>query len=159
MKLIFLDIDGVIINRASCKKRFDNPAPECIARLNDLLSRTQAKIVMSSCWRMGRTVLELQQLMDKWGVQGVVVGKTTWGPQGCQRGDEIGMYIRDWKHEEPLEAFIIVDDDADMGQYLPHLVHTRFDPGLTQNDVEMAVKLFEKFTQKTQNPAVAAGSV
>jgi hypothetical protein len=158
LKIIFLDIDGVLINDKSCRVRYDNPDLDCVARLNDLLERTQAKIVMSSCWRMGRTVQELQQLMNKWGVNGVVIAKTVWGPQGCQRGDEIEMFLRDWTGE-PIESFIIVDDDADMGQYLPHLVHTRFGPGLTPVDVDMAVKLFEKFAQKHKDPAISQVSV
>ena len=152
MKVIFLDIDGVIINRASCKKRYDSADPGCVKILNGLIAKTGAKLVLSSCWRSGRTVKEIQDLLNNWGVQGEVIGKTDELPgMKVQRGDEIGKWLRE--HPEEVESFVIIDDDADMGQLLPRLVHTRFDPGITPNDAEMAVKVLSK----TQNPARVAG--
>ena len=154
MKIIFLDIDGVIINRASCKKRYDSADPGCVTNLNGLIAKTGAKLVLSSCWRIGRTVKELNELLVNWGVQGEVIDKTVELPgMNVQRGDEIGQWLRE--HQGEVEAFVIIDDDADMGQLLPHLVHTRFAPGMTANDAEMAIKVLAK----TQNPAKSAGSV
>lgn len=152
MKVIFLDIDGVLINRKSCMKRYDCPDEGCVANFNTLLERTGAKIVMSSCWRVGRTVPELQKLLDNWGVKGaVVIDKTPSTNFNEQRGTEIGRWLKAYTGE-PIESFIIIDDDADMGQFLPRLVHTRFEPGLTKNDVEMAVKLFEKHKVPAEMP-------
>jgi len=47
MKLIFLDVDGVL-NRDSTEGKF---ADECVELLAEIVNRTQAKIVLSSTWR------------------------------------------------------------------------------------------------------------
>jgi hypothetical protein len=54
MKVVFLDIDGVL----NCTKT-KNPRkfpyvvdPKLLARLNRLLERTAAKVVLSSSWRL-----------------------------------------------------------------------------------------------------------
>jgi hypothetical protein len=142
MKLLFLDIDGVIINRRSSKIRYDNPDADCVARLNHFIEQSGAKIVVIDAWRMGRSVDELQQILDGWGVQGVVAGKTPQGPHRCQRGDEIGAFLRDWQGEK-VNSFVILSDDADFGQFLRRLVHTRFESGLTPNDSEMAIRVMK----------------
>lgn len=154
MKLAFLDVDGVIINRQSCKISYDNPDPICVARLNQLIEQSGAKIVVTGAWRMSRGVNELQQLLDRWHVRGVVIGKTPDGPRGCKRGDEIGKFFQGWQGEE-IESFVILDDDADFGQFLPHLVHTRFESGLTLNDAEMVLKIFEKCKQSAGRSSLA----
>jgi len=154
MKLAFLDVDGVIINRQSCKISYDNADPNCVARLNQLIEQSGAKIVVTGAWRMSRGVNELQQLLDRWHVLGVVIGKTPDGPRGCKRGDEIGKFFQEWPGEE-IQSFVILDDDADFGQFLPHLVHTRFESGLTLNDAEMAMKIFEKCKQSAGRSSLA----
>lgn len=141
MNLLFLDVDGVIINRQSCKTSYDNADPNCVARLNKLIEQSGAKIVVTGAWRIDRSANDLQQLLGKWGVRGVVIAKTPHGPHGCRRGDEIGKFFQEWQGEQ-IESFVILDDDADFGQFLPHLVHTRFASGLTVNDTEMAMKVF-----------------
>jgi hypothetical protein len=143
MKLLFLAIDGVIINRESCKVSYDNPDPDCVARLNQFIEQTGANFVVTGSWRTGRSANELQQLSDKWGVRGVVIGKTPYGPHGCKQGDEIGEFLQEWQGEE-IESFVILDAHADFGQFLPHLVHTRLESGLTPNDMEMAIRMLEK---------------
>lgn len=154
MNVLFLDVDGVIINRQSAKVRYDNPDLDCMARLNRLIEQSGAKIVVTGAWRMSQGINELQQLFSKWGVGGMVIAKTPDGPRGCKRGDEIGKFFQEWPGEE-IESFVILDDDADFGQFLPHLVHTRFESGLTLNDAEMAMKIFEKCKQSAGRSSLA----
>ena len=154
MNLLFLDIDGVIINRQSCKISYDNPDANCVARLNNLIEQTGAKIVVIGAWGTDKSAKELQNLLDDWGVQGVVLSKNSRRPHVCQRGDEIRAFLRDWQGEK-VSSFVILSDDADFGEYLPHLVHTRFDSGLTLNDSEMAVKSFEKCKTSAGRSALA----
>jgi len=142
MILLFLDIDGVIINRQSSTIRYDNANPDCVARLNGFIRQTGAKIVVIGAWRIGRTVSELQKILDGWGVEGVVIGKAPQGPHGCQRADEIEVFLRDWEGPT-IQSFVMLSDDADFGQFLTHLVRTRFESGLTVNDLEMAIKILE----------------
>jgi hypothetical protein len=154
MKLLFLAIDGVIINRESSKINYDNPDPNCVARLNQLIEQSGAKIVVTGAWRISRGVNELQQLLDRWNVRCMVIAKTPDGPRGCKRGDEIGKFFQEWQGEE-IESIVILDDDADFGQFLLHLVHTRFESGLTLNNAEMAIKVFERYKKRAGTSALA----
>jgi len=79
MKVIFLDIDGVLINKASLLKMESDyfPDEKCVQRLNDVIKKTDANIVVSSCWRIGRTLAELRELLAGWGVEGTILDKTT----------------------------------------------------------------------------------
>jgi len=89
-------------------------------------------------------------LMGEWGIKGVIVDKTPSGAHGCQRGDEIGAFLREWKGEK-IQSFVILDQHADFGQFLPRLVHTRFDTGLTKNDIEMARTMLVNTVQGARN--------
>ena len=141
MKIIFLDIDGVLINRESCRKGFAVVAPECVAALNNLLSRTKALIVVSSCWRVGRTRIELCDLFNNWGVTpGRILDKTPHFSFSAIRGHEIEDWLALYKRQ-PIESYVIIDDDLDMGELLPKLVHTTFELGLTQEHVEAALRM------------------
>lgn len=120
--------------------------PTCVQFLNNLIARTDARLVISSCWRIGRTVSELQQLLDKWKVEGLVVGKTGWDSNVIR-----GVEIQRWLDEHPeVESFVILDDDKDMGALLPFLVRTKFEPGLTAVDADIAANFLEKDTKTRQ---------
>ncbi len=71
MKIIFLDIDGVLNHMYWLKKMkgvegdkkfFD---PDCVRRLNTITDKTGAKIVLSSSWRIGKTKEQLKEQRDK----------------------------------------------------------------------------------------------
>jgi hypothetical protein len=90
MKVIFLDIDGVLNSQDWYVYRRDNVEmdsvsaqypfyefdPRAVERLNRLIEVTGAKLVISSSWRSGETVETLQGLMDRVGVKGEVIGLT-----------------------------------------------------------------------------------
>jgi 16S rRNA C1402 (ribose-2'-O) methylase RsmI len=144
MKIIFLDVDGVLINRESCMRGFAKHSPECVTVLNDLLKKSDANIVVSSCWRIGRTVIELRDLFNEWGVlPGRVLDKT---PHDWQKSEIRGDEIQQWLNQREdirgdVESFVIIDDDRDMGHLLPRLVQTEFEFGLTTSDAEKALAL------------------
>jgi hypothetical protein len=149
VKVVFLDIDGVLVNRRALKIAHDLQVrevadPVCVKHLNEILAKTGAKIVISSCWRIGRTVPELQALMDKWHVKGEVIDRTEcdWD---VTRGKEIQWWLNGaWPPRATgpeVESFVILDDDKDMGDLLPRLVQTRFEPGLTAADAKWAIQL------------------
>ena len=90
MKVIFLDIDGVLNSQDWYVYRRDNVAmdsiqsqypfyefdPRAVERLNRIVAETGAKIVVSSSWRSGETVESLQKLLDSVGFKGEVIGLT-----------------------------------------------------------------------------------
>jgi len=142
MKVIFLDIDGVIITRKTCRKWPPKADPTCVEVLNELIKRTGAVIVVSSCWRVGRTVDELQELLDGWGVKGIVIGRTG-AISDKIRGLEIGEWLLS-KSPDEVSSFVIIDDDRDMGTFMRRLVKTEFATGFTVQHLDKAVSILEK---------------
>lgn len=131
--VIFLDFDGVLNSLRSAlafggcgRHQFDAVAVDLMARL---AGAADARVVVSSAWRVGQTVEGLRAILGEYSttLAGRVIGMT---PRGLEcRGAEIAR----WLAENPNEhnrSFVIVDDDADMldGQ-LPHFVQTRHRDG------------------------------
>jgi hypothetical protein len=90
MKVIFLDIDGVLnsndwyvyrrdnvpMDSVSAQYPFYEFDPRAIERLNRIIESTEAKIVVSSSWRHGETVESMQILFDRIQLKGEIIGLT-----------------------------------------------------------------------------------
>src|SRR5262245_27742245 len=85
--------------------------------------------------RYGRTVAELQEMLDAQGFVGRVLGKTPTDIRGAGRGDEIAV----WLAEHAVDGYVIIDDHADMGELRSHLVQTHPARGLQPADVPRAL--------------------
>lgn len=130
MRIIFLDIDGVLNHEAFYRERtkkrvqdikayeLQNIDPVCIGHLNQLCQDAGAKVVISSSWRSKGDATYFQQLFSKLGFTGEVVGKT---PHSQHRFR--GLEILDWmkanedllgQHYSDYEDYVILDDDSDM---------------------------------------------
>lgn len=146
LKVLFLDVDGVIITAGSkaCRDaRMKAPDPGCVAQLNRVLLETGAKVVVSSCWRIGRTRMNMQRKLRSWGVECEVVGLTpNIGLPG--RGREIEAWLKDCIPEafqiRPGEIAIL-DDCNDMAPYMDRLVRTDFRKGLTKAKADAAIRM------------------
>jgi hypothetical protein len=154
MKIIFLDFDGVLNSEAFCRANGNRFLPEtldvaAVARVNTLIARTGAKVVVSSTWRLGYSLDQLRGILARHGFSGEVLGVTPviqdldedgiFVTRKAPRGLEIQRWIDD--QPEPPEAFVILDDDADMEHLAGRLVRTLFDTGLGDEHVEAAVEL------------------
>lgn len=136
MKVVFLDIDGVMVTGETVTKRaqveghgFNLFAKEPVAQLNRILEATGAEIVVSSSWRCdGPRWDALLFHFTEQGVSRRPVGRT---PQlerrlpsglyaGAQRGDEIKAWL-----SNDVESFVAIDDDSDMDAILPRFVHVK----------------------------------
>jgi hypothetical protein len=126
MRIIFLDIDGVLncelfyknwptgtyIESQICKER--------ISWLNDLCKDVGAKVVISSTWRMGRTVEELKEVFVGVGATFEIIDKTpVFKDGGHCRGNEIYEWIKRNQQFTELphydyKDYVIIDDDSDM---------------------------------------------
>ena len=135
-RVIFLDIDGVLapIRRWD---RYEDLDPACIQRLNEIVAEGGADVVVSSTWRHGKTVAELQAMLDAQGFAGRVLDKTPTNIPGASRGDEIAA----WLAEHAGVGFVIIDDHADMGELRTHLVQTQPSRGLQPADVPRALAM------------------
>lgn len=125
--IIFLDIDGVLssdkyANRYSLEewenlsyleRHIDNEAVELI---NYICDKTNAQVVISSTWRYGRTVEQLQQVLNDRGGTFKVIDKT---PEHDirYRGYEIDAWISKNRSKDEngdyfkLTNYAILDDD------------------------------------------------
>ena len=135
-RVIFLDIDGVLapIRRWD---RYGDLDPKCVQVLNDIVASAGADVVVSSTWRHGKTVAELQELLDAEGFVGRVLDKTPSDIRGAYRGDEIAA----WLAHHAVGGIVIIDDHADMGELRTHLVLTHPAHGLQPADAPRAIAM------------------
>lgn len=145
MKILFLDIDGVLNSTRTCVAfggypmeleqigAFDQVAIRLLQRLCDSAG---VQIVLSSAWRNSVTVADAAAafglpIIDKTGNE--------LGPRGVQ--------IQAWldRHPESVERFAIIDDDDDMlGDHAPHFVRTNGHEGMTFEDFRKLCGLFNE---------------
>jgi len=135
-RVIFLDIDGVLapIRRWD---RYGDLDPACIQVLNEIVASGGADVVVSSTWRHGKTVAELQEMLDAHGFAGRVLDKTPSDVPGAGRGEEIAAWLAD----HAVDGYVIIDDHADMGELRTHLVQTHPAHGLQPADVPRAIAM------------------
>lgn len=154
MKVLFLDIDGVLNSGNYIKRldgQFDDPQyqidPEAVVRLNAITNLTDCKIVVSSTWRlaflnrMAGPLRSLQGCLQMYGITGDIIGMTPNKPNCTrnQRGKEIQSWLDD--HIGQVDKFVIIDDDSDMGRLLPHLIKTIFNDGIQDIHVRRIVEI------------------
>ena len=149
-KYIFLDFDGVINTQ---NDKFDKNA---IANLRRLLERTDAKVVISSTWRL-QGMEYIQQLWLEYQLHGEVIGLTPscnsisfsnvdgleeWqGLHGCK-----GLEIAEWLRLNAKESYqyIILDDEEDfLLSQREHLVKVEGSKGLDKADVRVAIQILK----------------
>jgi histidinol phosphatase-like enzyme len=130
MKIIFLDIDGVLNSDTWYKKRktdfciheeFD---PFLVQQLNQLIKDTKAKIVISSSWRKSHTLEEMQKLFKQVGIRAEIIGMTPVlkyanHTMSVPRGCEILKWLQDNEgllgtQVHNFKNYVILDDDSDM---------------------------------------------
>jgi hypothetical protein len=132
MKLIFLDIDGVLnhehFNDRSRLHRGHAICPVAVQNLREIIKRTGAKIILSSTWRRGIHQIEIRELFSHYDLDQYILGKI--GILENQiRGNEIKELL-DGCDEDFVESFVTLDDDDDMGDLLPFLVQTVNEQGI-----------------------------
>ena len=154
MKVIFLDIDGVLNS-----KYFFILAPDGrisygdkrtlldkrkIAILNRIIEETGAVCVLSSSWRTLNPADKMLAMLKDRGFVGEVIDRT---PTNATRGLE----IRDWLVEnEDVEQFVILDDSNDMEPYLNRLVRPYWNYGLSDEHADVAIKILNEGPSKSK---------
>ena len=147
MKLIFLDVDGVLNSErnVAAHKRYPHPFvpgaegfnshmdeldPLAINMVKRLCDETGASIIISSSWRLiiPRPQVWIAKLHEyfKW-EDAPIIGITPTSSSGF-RGGEINAFIGRWNDEHPedkVEEFVILDDSSD---FFPDQPLVRTDP-------------------------------
>ncbi|MDB4941603.1 MAG: hypothetical protein JWP97_1137 [Labilithrix sp.] len=145
VRVVFLDFDGVLNRRAfveaSGAPHTPGPHlldPEAVARLERLCVETGASIVITSSWRTAFDAASLTRLLrDKGLARAKVLGVTPLIPYKRGRGQEVQAWL-DSPEGREVEAFVVLDDVADLLHLAPRLVQTSFETGLTDEHVALA---------------------
>lgn len=168
MKVIFLDIDGVLclenqfgtrFNKANfvgmksdILVRFDDFDIPAIKALNRILKETGAEIVVSSDWRRYATVAELGTYFNYHGIAKLPIGKTIMVSSNMrrfskvvdhdsERVDEINLYIS----EHPEIKQWIALDDMDLSALGPNFIRIMSENGLNEKEyIDKAILLLNQ---------------
>lgn len=130
IKVIFLDIDGVL----NCKNTLYffrgcfGIDPYLVRILKRIISATNAKIVLSSTWRLDDP---FREEIKRHGIDFLDITPKL----DSIRGEE----IKSWLENHPeVEQYIILDDDSDFLEEQP-LFQTSWDTGLTEKIADDAI--------------------
>lgn len=150
MKVIFLDVDGVL-NEMYSESRAPSGTigvdDDKVERLGKIVDATKAVVVLSSTWQkewradgVRKDGVYLQEKLAQRGI--TIVGIT--GKFGLDRGQGIFEWLQD-----DVSSWIVIDDEIfpDFPRYgiMPRLVHTSFlMGGLQDKHVKQAIALLNE---------------
>ena len=156
MKVVFLDVDGVL-NYAGCKEKFNHflgVEDECVERLAEIVFSCSPKalIVLTSSWKtlwdnqpINSKELDpmAKYLVDKLKARGLNLADRTEEKDPSKRGLGIKGWLK--KAGSDIDGWVVIDDeifsDYEERGIMPHLVKTSFGVGLSDKGVEKAIKI------------------
>ena len=157
MKIIFLDIDGVV-NCCDTKERAPSKVTGVeqskIALIKQIVDATGAKLVLSSTWRIGwfyeetdghnRDEKDWHYLCNEFYIQGLCFFDYTPLDKSRHRGTEIQAWLDKW--EDEIDSYIIIDDSMyDIWEmHEGHLIETSYGYGIQDEHVKQAIELLGK---------------
>lgn len=148
MKILFLDIDGVLNSYRSIAAGYK--LQNCTSLMREmqlgiaksagfdptavnLLKHAQHdigfKIVISSTWRFSCNINHFHQIFDlyDWDTTSIIIDITP--STDTIRGDEIALWLR---NNPEIESYVILDDSTDfLKEQIENCVFTKFEEGLT----------------------------
>jgi hypothetical protein len=144
MKIIFLDIDGVLNHRGNLEIYPIDKG--CVKNLNIILQTTKANIVLSSAWRYMIMSGEMQlkgfeYMLRSHGVNCAkkLIGLTPPDDIIPERYEQVAFWLRNTKEE--VDKFVILDDFEEFPNYPDNFVHTNWEIGLSLADAEKAIAI------------------
>lgn len=151
MKVIFLDVDGVL-NCSSTRERFEGyigVEQNKIALIKEIVDKTDAKIVLSSTWRLdflwfndGRSVKldTFNYLKDELAKQDLEIFDVTPSHNDGWRGREIKEWLDN--HTE-VENYAVIDDNIYdiVLECKGHVVQTSWKTGLKPGAVKWVLQI------------------
>ena len=152
MRVIFLDIDGVVNcwdTKERAPSRVIGVEQRLIAHIKEIVDATGAKIVLSSTWRKDWAFDLLDgkdwiYLRDEFAKQGLHFLDYTPSRRDSHRGEEIKEWLESTDYD--VESYVVIDDEMyDIWElHEGHLVQTSYDDGIKPEAVDKAIKILEK---------------
>ena len=143
MKIIFLDVDGVLNSRNTTRmtswgSTFVEDA--LVQNLKHIIDETGAGVVLSSNWRYDRNDpslnMEFLELRDELARYGIYFYDFT--PELHDRGKDIDQWVKE--HPETTN-FVILDDSKNIALNQSHWVQTTMARGLGPDEAERAIQI------------------
>ena len=156
MKVIFLDIDGVLNKRFSkthAPSGCNGIENALLKRLVKIIEETGARVVLSSTWKseidknLRYMTGDGKYMLNKFKYEGKfhLFDKTTDASSCMMRGTEIDEWL---SKRDDVESFVILDDvdfdDFSIYGYGDKLVLTDPKIGLTDADVALAIEILNR---------------
>lgn len=148
MKVIFLDVDGVLNCQSFVLSNLKEIDQSKINLLKKLIEETEARVVITSSWKNIKADREkLKEALNDSKIEILGYTKKLFLEDGhvALRGTEIKEYLRENKN---INSFVILDDEIfkDYDEFLlEHLVKTSFyENGLEEKHIEQAKKILTK---------------
>ena len=122
MKIIFLDVDGVLNVMSDSYRTFMKPYGQhieahLVSRLNYIIEKTDSHVVVSSSWKSDMDDLELQMTEQGFKYWDKVIGRTPFsgemGMPGLDSGLR-GLQIEKWMKDSDVEidSFVVLEDEV-----------------------------------------------
>lgn len=155
MRIIFLDIDGVL-NHLGCKEKAPSGVyfveDGKILLLKEIIAKTDAKIVLSSTWRSGwkdfkegkinADSLDFVALQNKLKEFNIELYDYTPLSEKRNRGNEILEWVEN--HLDEIDSMLILDDDSDIKPFGHFFLRTSFTEGLKPSHYKRAIEMLLK---------------
>jgi len=146
LKIIFLDIDGVLNSKSyyktveRTKKDWNRFNPLAVEMIRRLIEEFDASIVISSTWRYG-LVKELKNELIKSGLV-KYLHKDWKTPQTypSHRGEEINLWLDN--HPEVIDYVIIDDDENILEEQKNWFIRTNIKEGMTEEHYYKVRQIF-----------------
>jgi len=143
MKIIFLDVDGVL-NSVQDRFSWTLESDKYLILLACIVRRTNAKIVVSSSWRNCSLLDTLKKRLNDFSMS--VFGITGYNKNGIR-----GLEIKEWlDNHNDIESFVILDDEVfDIKEHFSNnFVQTSMKVGLQKEDVEKCIAILSNIKSK-----------
>ena len=118
MKILFLDVDGVLAPVGSDHQCIF--APECVVQLKRILSKVpDTRIVLSTSWREGFSLFHFGWLWRQHGIGPDWVIDSTPVLEGQPRSEEIRAWLGDSGARHEVDRYAVLDDEPEWLEELP----------------------------------------
>jgi hypothetical protein len=151
MRIIFLDIDGVLNSENEpYEGKLWRLSESAILRVNTIIERTDARIVLTSDWRRYHGLQRCAEVLRAHGLSAEIVDAT---PNLENRRtvheedfDPTAYFerlrrseIEAWMKSHDIQTFVVIDDLAVFERDHPNMILTNATTGLTAEDAARAI--------------------